>query len=119
MYALCMHVMYTCKSVKYVALFLANFDPLPLSHVVTHPGTPPKVRHTSRTPHFSRPSTKTLTKALCTNSLSIVLGGFCSGVLSLSGRFCPGCFLFVPPSVRMHVLQQKVKHHLKFHVSYV
>src|SRR6218665_2768273 len=40
-------------SIKYVTLFLANFDPLlPLSHFVTHPGTPPKVRHTSRTPPF-------------------------------------------------------------------
>src|SRR6218665_3017028 len=38
-------------SIKYVTLFLANFDPLPLSHFVTHPG-PPKVRHTSRTPLF-------------------------------------------------------------------
>ena len=29
-------------SIKYVTLFLANFDPLPLSHFVTHPGTPQK-----------------------------------------------------------------------------
>src|SRR6218665_3686817 len=44
--------------IKYVTLFSANFDPLPLSHFVTHPGTPPKVRHTSRTPrNFSRYST--------------------------------------------------------------
>src|SRR6218665_446579 len=51
-------------SIKYVTLFLANFDPLPLSHFVTHPGTPPKVRHTSRTPLiFSRPSTKILDKS--------------------------------------------------------
>src|SRR6218665_1482313 len=27
-------------SIKYVTLFLANFNPLPLSHFVTHPGTP-------------------------------------------------------------------------------
>jgi len=39
-------------SIKYVTLFLANFDPLPLSHFFTHLGTPPKVRHTSRTPDF-------------------------------------------------------------------
>src|SRR6218665_248161 len=60
-------------SIKYVTLFLANFDPLPLSHFVTHPGTPHKERHTSRTPRpiFSRPSAKTRTKAPCTNSLSI------------------------------------------------
>src|SRR6218665_1744459 len=70
-------------------------------------------------PIFSRPSTKTLTKAPYTYSLSIVHEGFCLGFCLLSGRFCPGCFLSVPPYVRMHVLQQKVKHHLKFHVSYV
>ena len=39
-------------SIKYVTLFLANFDPLPLSHFVSHIPGPPKVRHTSRTPHF-------------------------------------------------------------------
>src|SRR6218665_125150 len=40
------------------AIFGQFFPPLPLSHFVTHPGTPPKVRHTSRTlPIFSRPST--------------------------------------------------------------
>src|SRR6218665_1296484 len=39
--------------------FWPIFTPLPLSHFVTHPGTPTKVRHTSRTPPiFSRPSTK-------------------------------------------------------------
>src|SRR6218665_1350572 len=27
-------------SIKYVTLFLANFNPLPLSHFVTHPRTP-------------------------------------------------------------------------------
>ena len=42
-------VTYKGPSIKYVMLFLANFDPLP---PVTHPGTPPKVRHTSRTPYF-------------------------------------------------------------------
>src|SRR6218665_1037289 len=71
---------------------LVNFDPLPLSHFVTHPGTPPKVRHTSRTlpPIFSRPSTKILDK--------IPLYKFylnCSQRF-LSGGFCPGWFLSVP-----------------------
>ena len=46
-------------SIKYVTLLFANFYPLPLSHFVTHPKTPWKVRHTSRTPPiFSRPCTK-------------------------------------------------------------
>src|SRR6218665_1031547 len=45
--------------------------------------------------------------------------GFCPGVLSgvLSGRFCSGWFLSVPSSVRIHPLQQKVKHHFQwFHM---
>src|SRR6218665_2237969 len=85
---------------------------------------PPKVRHTSRTTPsiFSRPSTKNPDKSPCTNSLSIVRRGFCPrGIVRglLSGRFCPGWFLPVPPSVRIQLLQRKVKHHFKFHVSYV
>src|SRR6218665_4184245 len=41
-------------SIKYVTLFLANFDP-PLPVTLCHSHTsrdPPKVRHTSRTPRF-------------------------------------------------------------------
>src|SRR6218665_2977462 len=67
-------------SIKYVTLFLANFYPLPLSHFVTHPGTPESTSHISDPPIFSRPSTKTRTKAHCSNSLSIVRGSFCPGV---------------------------------------
>src|SRR6218665_4195365 len=85
-------------SIKYVTLFLAHFDPLPLSHFVTHPSTPLKVRHTSRTPtpFLVGLAQKSQTKAPCTNSISIVRGGFCLGVLSevlLSERFSPGWFL--------------------------
>src|SRR6218665_2892662 len=92
-----------------VTLFWPILTPPPLSHFVTHPGTPSpkKVRHTSRI--FSRPSTESRTKALCTNSLSIVRGGFCQRDLSeglLSERFCPEWFLSVPLSVRIHLLQQ-------------
>src|SRR6218665_1419319 len=96
-----------------------QFYPLPLSHI----RGPPKVRHTSRTPRFLVGLVQnTRTKAPCTNSLLFVRGGFYLGVLSgglLSGRFCPGWFLSVPPSVPIHLLQQKVKHHFKCHVSYV
>src|SRR6218665_2136007 len=79
------------------AIFGQFSHPSPMSHFVKHPGTsPPKVRHTSRTPRFLVGLVqKTRTKAPCTNSLSIVRGGFCSGVLLgglLSGRFCPGWF---------------------------
>src|SRR6218665_662784 len=84
-------------SIKYVTLFLANFyPPCPLSHLVTPPGNPPKVPHTSRPrPIFSRPSSKIRTKAPCTNSLSIVCGVFVREGLSEGlwfGRFCPGWF---------------------------
>ena len=99
-------------SIKYVMLFFANFDPLPLS-----------LCHTSRDPqkyvtHLGRPwflvglIQKNRTKTPCTNSLLIVRGVFVQGL-------CPGWFLSIPPSVRIHLLQQKGKHHFKLHVSYV
>src|SRR6218665_3385279 len=103
--------------------FWPILTPPPLSHLVTHPGIPPKyVTHLGPPQFLVGLVQKTRTKAPCTNSLSIVRGGFCLGVLSgglLSGRFCSEWFLSVPPSVRIHLLQQKVKHHFKFHVSYV
>src|SRR6218665_1555554 len=72
-------------SVKYVTLFLANFDPsVTLCHTSRDPGpSPPKVRHASRTPRFLVSLVqKSWEKAPCTNSISIVRGGFCPGVLS-------------------------------------
>src|SRR6218665_925281 len=100
-------------SIKYVTLFLVNFDLPPPCHTWSHiPGSPtPK-----STAHISDPSPRFLvglvqksrTKVPCTNSISIVRGGFCLGEL------CPGWFLSVPPSVTIHLLQQKVKHHFKF-----
>jgi len=70
-------------SIKYVTLFLANFcynfwPPSSCQNFVTHPGTPPKVRHISRNPPIVQ---KTRTKAPCTNSLSIVRGGFYPGAV--------------------------------------
>src|SRR6218665_3390333 len=97
--------------------YFGQFCPPSPCHTLSHIQRPPKVCHTPRTtppPIFSRPSTKTLTKAPCTNSLSIIRGGFCQGVLSFVWKV-----LSVPPSLRMHVLQQKVKNPLKFHVSYI
>src|SRR6218665_1320467 len=101
-------------SIKYVTLFLANFDPLPPCHTLSHIPVPPI---------FSRPSTRKPGQKPSVQILSQLFTGlFSPGVLSgglLSGRFCLGWFLSVPPSVRIHLLQQKVKHHFKFHVSYV
>src|SRR6218665_408724 len=110
-------------SIKYVTLFLANFYP-PLSHFVTHPGIPPEsTSHISDPPIFSRPSTTNPDKSpLYKFSLKCSRGVFGQEVLSgglLSGRFCLRLFLSIPLSVRIHLLQQKVKHNLKFHVSYV
>ena len=74
-----------------------------------------KVRHTSRTPPpiFSRPNTKIPDKSPLYKFYLNCSQRF------LSGWFCPGWFLSVPPCVAIHLLQQKVKHHFKFHVSYV
>src|SRR6218665_2650369 len=101
----------TVHKVAYVKLFSANFDPLPC-YTLSHITGPPKVRHPSRAPPpiLVGLVQNTWTKALCTNSLLIVRGGFCPGGLSgglLSGRFCPGWFLSVPPSVRIHLITTK------------
>src|SRR6218665_257519 len=106
--------------------FWLIFTPPPLCHTLSHiPGPPPEsTSHISDPPPiFSRPSTKNpdkspLNKFSLNYSRGFLFGGFCQGGL-LSGRFCPGCLLSVPPSVRIHLLQQKVKHYPKFYVSYV
>src|SRR6218665_2257706 len=103
---------------KVRTLFLVNFYPLSLSHFVTHSGTPKSTSHISDPPIFSRPSTKNPDKSpLYKFSLNCSRGLLSGGLLS--GRYCPGWFLSVPPSVRIHLLQQKVKNHFKFRVSYV
>src|SRR6218665_3235553 len=81
-------------SIKYVTLFLANFAPPPPVTLCHTSRDPPKVRHTSRTPprFLVGLVQKSRTKVPCTNSISIVRGGFVRG-------FCPGWFLSVPPSV--------------------
>src|SRR6218665_1881576 len=108
--------------IKYVTLFWPIFTPPSPCHTLSHIPEPPKVRHTSRTPSRFLVGLvqKTRPKAplyKTTNYLSNVRGGYCPGVLS--GGLLSGWFLSVPPSVRMHLLQQKVKHHFTFHVSYV
>src|SRR6218665_3057986 len=106
-------------SIKFVTLFLANFDPLPLSHFVTHPGIPRKyVTHLGPPPPiFSRPSKNIPDKSPLYKFSLNCSRGFLPGVLSeglLSGRFSPGWFLSIPPSVRIHLLQQKVNITLNF-----
>src|SRR6218665_184124 len=84
---------------------------LPLSHFVTHPWTPQKYYTHIGPPIFSRPSTKIPDKSpLYKFSLYCSRGFLTWGFCILSERCCPGWFLSVPPSVRIHLLQQNVKH---------
>src|SRR6218665_2053433 len=67
--------MHTTKgpSIKYVTLFLANFDPSPPVALCYTSRDPPKVRHTSRTPQFLLGLVrKSRTKVPCTNSKDLV-----------------------------------------------
>src|SRR6218665_1984873 len=100
-------------SIKYVTLFWTNSDPLPQSHFVTHLGTPLKSSHISDPPIFSSTCIHTY---VFTEGLSWFAGVFVR-------EFCPGFFvwkilsgvIFVrPPSVIIHLLQQKSKHHFQF-----
>ena len=113
-------------SIKYVTLFLANFYPPPpvtLRHTSRDP--PESTSHISDLPPISRrPSTKNPDKSPpCTNSVSIVRGGFCPGVLSggltIVWKVLSGVIFVRSHSVRIQLFHQKVKHHFKFHVLYV
>src|SRR6218665_3609056 len=71
-------------------LFLANFDPSsPLSHFVTHPGTPKSTSHISDpAPRFlvglvQKTQTKAPVQILSHLFVGAFVGGFCQGV------FCP------------------------------
>src|SRR6218665_42781 len=78
----------------YVSLYLANFDPLPPATLCHTSRDPPKVRHTSPTPIFSRPSTKNPDKSLLYKFSLNYSRGFFRGV-SLEG-FVPGGFVRSP-----------------------
>jgi len=77
---------------------LANFDPPPC-HTLSNIPRPAKkyVTHLGHPPFSVGLVQKTWTKTPCTNSHSIVHGGFCPGVLSgalslegfVRGGFCP------------------------------
>src|SRR6218665_3042648 len=106
-------------SIKYVTLFLATFyPPSPLSHFVTHPGTPQEyVTHLGHPRFLVGLVKKTRTKALCTNSFSIVRRAFCPGVCQqglLSGRFYLGWFLSFPPSAEYICYIRKLNIALNF-----
>src|SRR6218665_3184327 len=102
---------------KHVTQFLAIFDPLPC-HTLSHIPGPPKSSFRTPTPIFSRPTTTNLDKSpLYKFSLNGSRGLLSGGLLS--GRFCQGWFLSILPYVRIHLLQQKVKNHFTFHVSYM
>jgi len=87
--------------------FLPPLPPVTLCHT-----SPESTSHISDpSPIFSRPSTKNPDKSYLYKFCLNCSRGFLSGVLSggiLSGRFCPGWFLSIPPSVGIHLLQQKV-----------
>src|SRR6218665_243250 len=77
-------------SIKYVTLFLANFDPPPPCHTLSHiPGPPESTSHISDPQFLVGLIQKSWTKVPCTNSISIVHGGFCPGLF-------PGWFLSIP-----------------------
>src|SRR6218665_2618799 len=93
--------------------------PILLSHFVTRSGTPKEVRRTSRTPIFSRPSTKHQYKNPLSKFSLNCSRGFLSRVLargSFVWKVLSGVIFVRSPSVRIHLLQQKAKHHFKSQV---
>src|SRR6218665_1343713 len=111
-------------SIKYTSrYFWPTLTPSPVTTLSHNPGPPHKkyVTHLGPLQIFSTPATKKPgQKPLCKFSqlfAGILSGGFVRGLFP--GSFCPGWFLSVPPSVRIHLLQQKVKHRFKYHVSYI
>src|SRR6218665_283731 len=69
----------TGPSIKYVTLFLANFDPTPPVTLCHISGAPKSTSHISDPPFLVGLVHKIRTKALCKNSLSIVREGFFPG----------------------------------------
>src|SRR6218665_3183835 len=69
-------------SIKYFMLFLANFNPNFIHTLSQIPGPLKSMLHISDPRFLGGLVQKTRTKAPCTNSLSIVRGGLCPGVLS-------------------------------------
>src|SRR6218665_279492 len=95
-------------SIKYVVLFLAIFDPLPLPHFVTHPGTTPK--RTDPSPFSVGLVQETRTKP-SVQILSQLFARFFQGVLVW--KVLSEVVFVCSPSSKILLLQQRVKHHFK------
>jgi len=97
-------------SIKYIKLFWTNFSPC-------HTSRDPQIKYVTHLgpPIFS--SRAYMHTYICRyRGFVLVHGGFCSRSFVrgfLSGRFCPGWFC-PSPSVIIHLLQQKAKHHFQF-----
>src|SRR6218665_2080839 len=95
----------------------------PPCHTLSHiPGPPESTSHISDPPIFSRPSTKNPDKSpLYKLSLNCLRGFYPRGFVrkSFVWKVLSGVVFVRSPSVRIHLLQQNLRHHLKFHVSYV
>src|SRR6218665_3196644 len=106
------------QSIKYVTIFLAIFDPLPPVTLCHTPRDPPRkyVTHLGPPPFLVGLVQKTRTKT-SVEILSQLFAGFFQEVLVW--KVLSGVVFVCSPSVRILLLQQKVKHHFKFQISYV
>src|SRR6218665_2661186 len=94
-------------SIKYVTLFLANFDPSPVTLCHTSRDSTKYVTHLGSPDFYYRPSIQKAGQNPSVQILSQLFAGvFVRGLLSgglLYGGFCREWFLSVPPSVRIHL----------------
>src|SRR6218665_2316242 len=104
-------------SIKYVTLFWTDFD-RPTSVTLCHASRDPLKYVTHLGPQF-------LIVYACIHVLYrgfvLVCGGFCPGFFwgFFVRKVLSGVVFVRPPSVRLHPLQQKDKHHFQFYFSYV
>jgi len=95
--------------------------PIPHCHTFTHPMTPKSTSHISDPPIFStlvqKPGQKPPVQIISQLFAGVFVRGFCQGYFVWKVLF--GVVFVCSPSVRIHLFQQKVKHHFEFHVSYV
>jgi len=105
-------------SIKYVTLFLANFDPPPSVTLCHTPWDLPKVRLTSRTPRFlvglvQKTRTKPPVQILSQLFTGLFVRMFCQGVFCLEG-FVRGCFCPFPLLSEYICCNRKLKITLNF-----